>query len=131
MGDGAEPEVFTKVAYVKDIPLPSSSTDLIDVTDHDSPGGRKEYIGGLIDSDEMTITINWDAENATHEALEDGLGDLINWEIELNNKLVTKGTTYAFAAVLRSFKPKAPVNGVYEADITLKPSGSVTKTPAS
>jgi hypothetical protein len=31
-----------------------------------------------------------------------------------------------FAAIVRTFQPKAPVNNVYTADVTFKPSGDIT-----
>lgn len=134
IGDGGTPtEVFTKIGNVQDITLPSSAADLVDVTDHDSPNGRREYIGGLIDSDEMTVTINWDPEDAVHSDVESRVGENANFKLELANKLTPTGTgtVYAFNALIRKFVGKAPVNGVHTADITLKPSGSLTKTTAS
>ena len=132
IGDGGTPtEVFDAIGNIQDIQTPSSTTDLIDVTDHDSPGGRKEYLAGLTDSDEVTFTINWDPEDTVHADVESRVGENANFELELNNKISTKGTTYAFNAVLRKFVGKAPINGQFTAEITLKPSGSVTKTSAS
>ena len=131
MEDPATPGTYIPIAKAKDISLPSSTTDLIEVTDHDSPNGRKEYIGGLIDSDELTIGINWDAEDTSHSMVETRVGELHTFRIEFNNTGGTNGTRYTFDAIIRGFKGTAPVNGVYGADLTLKPSGDVTKTPAA
>lgn len=125
------PETFSKIGNIQDITTPSATTDLIDVTDHDSPGGRKEYLAGLTDSDEMTFTINWDPSDSVHDDVESRIGDNANFELELNNAVTTTGTTYAFNAVLRKFVGRAPINGQHTAEITLKPSGAVTKTSAS
>lgn len=129
-GDGP-PETFSAIGNIQDIQTPSATTDLIDVTDHDSPGGRKEYLAGLTDSDEMTFTLNWDPEDTVHDDVESRVGENANFTLELNNKVTTKGTTYAFSAVIRKFVGRAPINGQHTAEITLKPSGAVTKTAAS
>lgn len=135
IGDGATPtEVFTKIGNIQDIQTPSSTTDLIDVTDHDSPGGRKEYLAGLTDSDEMTFTLNWDPEDVTQSDVESRVGENANFELELNNAITPTtgtGTTYEFNAVIRKFVGRAPVNSQHTAEITLKPSGAVTKVAAT
>ena len=123
--------VMTTIPKAQDIKLPSNTTDLLDVTDHDSPDGRREFIGGLIDSAELTVTINWDPADTVHSYLETNVGNLEAFEIEMNNSGGTNGTTYAFDAIIRDFVGSAPVNGVYTADCILKPSGSVTKIPAA
>jgi len=129
-GDGP-PETFSKIGNIQDITTPSATTDLIDVTDHDSADRRKEYLAGLTDSDEMTFTINWDPEDTVHDDVEGRVGENANFKLELNNKISSSGTTYAFNAVLRKFVGRAPINGQHTAEITLKPSGTVTKTPAA
>lgn len=129
-GDGP-PETFSAIGNMQDIDTPSASTDLIDVTDHDSPNRRKEYLAGLTDSDEVTFTLNWDPGDTVHDDVESRVGENANFELELNNKIVTAGTTYTFNAVIRKFVGHAPINGQHTAEITLKPSGTVTKVAAS
>jgi hypothetical protein len=48
------------------IGAPNSKFDLLDVTSHDSTGGFKEYIPGLIDGENATAEVNFVPTNAVH-----------------------------------------------------------------
>jgi hypothetical protein len=123
--------VLTAIPKVQDISLPTNRTEQLDVTDHDSPNGRREYIGGLIDSAELTITVGWDPGDTVHSYLETNVGNVETFQIELVDTGGSHGTQYDFDALIVDFMGKAPVNGQHTADIVIKPSGSVTKTAAA
>ena len=55
---------YTKVAEVTAITPPGQTRDTIDATHLESPDGVKEFIGGLIEGGEASITINFEAEQA-------------------------------------------------------------------
>lgn len=50
---------YTNVAEVASLTPPGWTRDTVDVTHLESPSKAKEYIGGLIDAGEATITINF------------------------------------------------------------------------
>ena len=129
MGDGAgTAEVFTTIAEVGDIDGPSESVETIDVTNHSSPNARKEFIAGLIDSGEVSFSINWIPTDATHDATT-GLQKVMADRAVTNFKLLYPDATEdAFAALVTKFNKKEPVAGKLSADITLKVSGAVTES---
>lgn len=64
-GNGASPEVFTKLAEVTSINPSGATLDTIDVTNMDS-GGYKEFIQGLKDGGDVSVGMNFLPGAATH-----------------------------------------------------------------
>jgi hypothetical protein len=58
IGDGGAPEVFTAVAEVKTITGPALVRDTPDATHMASPEKWREYIAGLRDAGEVSMTVN-------------------------------------------------------------------------
>ena len=56
--NSASPETFTTLAEVKDGPTWSVTRELLEVTNQDSPNQSREYILGLKDGSEFTVTCN-------------------------------------------------------------------------
>lgn len=127
---GATP---TAVVNVHDISGPSMSVDTIDVTAHDSAGGYREFVAGFIDSGEVSFSLNWDPDAATHKLATGGLPYLLtqreseDFELEFKTG-ATAGDTYkaSFTAYVTGFEPSAPVEDKQTADVTLKIDGAVT-----
>lgn len=55
---GASPVAFTEVEQVLDFPEVSETREFVETTNQDSTNSRREYIGGLIDVEELTIEMN-------------------------------------------------------------------------
>lgn len=129
IGDGGSPtETFTTIAEVTEISGPSLALDVIDVTSHDSTGGWREKIGGLLDGGEVTFTINYLPSNATHNATTGLLRDLKN-RTKRNFKLVfpdAGSSTWSFTALVTSFEPSEPIDDRLTADVTLSITGQPT-----
>lgn len=125
-GDGASPEVFTNIAEVFDISLPTDTTDLPEATHYQSPNRRKEFISGLIDSEEFTATMNFIPQNATQNAS----AGLISFQASgvTKNYRITlpAGETVTFAAIVRRIAPALPINDRMTLAVTFKPTGSST-----
>lgn len=62
--------VFTVVPWCQSISGPDETFDTVDVTTHSSPSRYREYIPGLKDGGEVTVTLNWDASDPAHQALQ-------------------------------------------------------------
>jgi len=127
-GDGTSPEVFTTIAQVVSIGGPSLSLDPLDVTSHSSLEGNKEFVGGLIDGGELTLEINFDPADATHNQAA-GLLKLLKDRTIRNFELVfsdTASTKWTIPALVTGFEPGAPVDGKLSASVTLKVSGVPT-----
>lgn len=127
--DGAS---YRRVGYVKDVNGPGMKRDVVDVTNHDSPNGFKEFLAGLADPGEVTFTINFDPTNASHNQTT-GLMALLsevttrNWQLIMPIDASSgKKWGYTFAALVTGFEPKGPVEEAITADVTLKVAGAVT-----
>ena len=56
---------LTLLSEVISTTFPQDEADEVDVTHLASPGRRKEFIAGLIDGGDMTVTLNYDPGGAT------------------------------------------------------------------
>jgi len=128
IGDGQPSEVFTTIAEVTEISGPSLEQESLEVTSHDSSGGFREFVGGLIDGGEITLTINYVPTEATHNATTGLIADLKNMIVR-NFQLVfpdSGSTTWNLSALVQSFEPTEPVDDKLGADVTLKVTGEPT-----
>ena len=125
IGDGGGSEVFTTIGEVLDIDGPGLSVANAEVTSHDSAGWR-EFISTLKEIGEVTFTINFN--NVATQGFTAGLYlDALN-KTKRNFQIViptTSAKTGSFAALVQDFKPKFPVDGAIQADITLKGTGAL------
>jgi len=95
---------YTTIPECMNIKGPALVLDTVDVTNHDSPSGAKEFIGGLLDGGTVTADINFQPSNAVHKQL---YGDMFN-RVKRNFKLVYPDTsTDTFVALVTKFDPSA------------------------
>jgi hypothetical protein len=128
IGDGGATEVFTTVAEVTSITGPSLQLGTQDVTSHSSAGTFREFQATLIDPGEVTFTIWYDPNEATHGAATGLIKDMLdrtlrNFKLEMPT---TPTVTASFAAFVTTAPLSFPIDGAMEADVTLKISGPVT-----
>lgn len=124
MGDGATPEVFAELGEVGDHEI-GETVGTIDVTNHQSPGARREYIFDLIDGDEISIPVNYLPTNATHDR---STGVRSKLRTRVNFRFLSPGETEYFQVecLVIGITRAMPVGGVMQMTITLKQSGAVT-----
>jgi len=95
-------------------------TDQLEVTNHDSPDGYREYIAGLKTPQEVPMTVNLDP--TLHETLLGLTGDSSNpasLVLETPN-----GMTFTVDAWLKGFNAHAPATGAaLTADLTFQTTG--------
>jgi hypothetical protein len=126
IGNGAESEVFTDVGELLDMSGPSASLGTADVTSHSSTA--KECVATVLDSGEVTFSINYDPTLATHKNASGGLiyqmqqKTLRNWKIVFPD---TSSSYITFSGFVTSFEPDAPVEGKLSAKLKIKISGAV------
>lgn len=114
---------YSAVDGVQSLGIPSDSADLIDVTSHDSSGGRKEYVNGLIDTDDLSIAIVYDSADTVHEALRAAAGGVAqHFRISLANG--TTNDVHTFSALVMGFAINLDHDGAEMATITLKRTGA-------
>lgn len=128
VGDGGSPQTFTEIGEVGDFE-DGDSIELVEVTNHQSPNGRREYIAALKDGAEMTLTCNYLPGHATHNratGLQGKIGEVLDFQI------LAPGETeiYNFSALVMGVTKSFPVQGVQQITFTLKKTGMDSYTPA-
>ena len=127
--DPAGGTAYSAVGQVKDTSI-SISRGTVDVTDHDSASGYREYLPGVADAGDLSFTIGFDPTDADHiQGAGTGLmGDLEQdgctmaaWEWQLNSCSGTHKLT--FDGFVSGFTITAPVEGENTADVTVKVTG--------
>ena len=113
----------TAIDGVQSLSVPSDSVNLIDVSSHDSPSGRHEYVPGMVDSDDLTFDIIYDSADANHEALRVAPGSAaLAFVISLANG--TTNDVHTFSAFVTGFSISLAFDGAETATVTLKRSGA-------
>ena len=97
VGDAASPQGFTALAKVVNMKPPSKSKADIEVTNLQSAGGYREYIAGLKESGECTVTVRCTAANIT--IIETEFARTAEWNYRITSN-VTLNTIWTFAARL-------------------------------
>jgi hypothetical protein len=122
--------VYTTIAQVRDINGPALTGETDDVTNRDSSGGFREYIGTLKDGGDVTFNIVYDPDQTTHSASAAGGVVTLLTSGALNNFRVTFSdstpATATFAGIVTAFAPTLPLAGAMTADVTIKVSGAIT-----
>lgn len=125
--DGAG--TFVTIANVSDISGPDRDREAIEVTAHDSPDQYREFVKGLKDGGEVSITINYNPGETTHEALDDDYEekDLRDYQV-----VVLPGDpdehTWDLTGLITSVGDAFPHDDKMEREVTVKISGKPTLT---
>lgn len=129
-GDSASPEVFTNIAEVIDVSPPSMTKDQVEATHTDSPDGFREFINGLKDGGECSITMNFLPNNATQNNTSGGLlNDFISGTTTINYRISFPGsptTTWTFKASVIGYEVSTPMDDRMTAVVTFKVAGAPT-----
>lgn len=125
--DGAG--TFAVIANVSDLSGPSRSREAIEVTAHDSPDQYREFVKGLKDGGEVSITLNYDPALNTHSALD---GDFEENDLRSYQIIVLPGEsdehTWEFRGLITSLSDAFPIDDRMEREVTVKISGKPTLT---
>ena len=111
---------------LKSISGPRQSSADINITNHDSPNGWNEYVGGLREGGTVTLSGNFISENAIQKLV---MTDFENATV-LQWKMVsagTTGTTWTFEAKVQEYGPDSPFDNAASWSFTLKLAGQVTR----
>lgn len=106
---------------------PSAERDMIDVSNFQSPSGFKEFIGGLIDGGEVTLSGNYLPANTYVKAFMTALVAFPQAVVACTIVLTDSGASViSFNALPKSHKPKGAVADKLSADFVLKVTGAIT-----
>ena len=111
------------VGEVFNITPPGGTADRVDATHMKSPGRRREYIAGLIDSGEASFEINFVPGSETDQFIRRLLtsGEIVEHQIEFPN-----GVTVTYDASITGYEKTVPLDDRMTATITVAPSGDET-----
>lgn len=127
---GSPGPVYTTVAELKSIPVPQLESPRIDVSTHDNAQFTREYVNNLSDLPAVQFDINYLPNDPTHDH-NTGLlarqlaGDVIDYKVFYNSRVVP-AVVLTFPASIASFRPSAPVDNVYTAQVSMQPAAAPT-----
>ena len=119
---------YTAIGQIRDLAGPAMMLDAIESSHRDL--SSKKFVAGQIDGGEVTFDIAYDPDLATHSAT--AAPGLVYYLVNRTAKSFkvlfpdTSPATATFTALVTKFAPKAPMNDLLTADVTLKISGAIT-----
>jgi predicted secreted protein len=117
----------TTVAAVSSLSGPNLQAETIDVTTHDSPSAIREFVSGLIDGGEITGSLVFDPNVATHIGLWNDLVARTSASYSIVYPHTGGVETVTFTAFVTGFGPvEAQPDGAVTAPFTLKVAGAPT-----
>lgn len=131
-GDGNSPENFVSVLGIKSITGPQISRDTIDVTDMNSSGGWREFIGGLVDAGEVSFDANFLPRDPTQNQEDGGFmaefdktscDSRGNWRILLPECAGEPEGYFQFSGIVTGQQVEIPMDDVMGFSGTIKVSG--------
>lgn len=120
---------YTTIAEVLDISGGGQELMTVETTNHDS-GGWTEFTPTLLSGQEVTFDVNYYSAT-TQDQVETDQANKTKRLFQIVRPLPSSGTdTRQFYAYITNVEFESPVEGVLKGSITLRPTGSVTKTIA-
>lgn len=118
--------IFTTIAGVTNISGPQRKRETIDVTSHDSPDQWMEFIGGLKDGGEISLDINYNPADDTHD-LDDDFDDdaLRSYRVVLLPDTEDE-FTWTISGVMTELSDEFPYDDKMSRSMTIKVSGKPT-----
>lgn len=124
-GNGADPEVFAALEEVTELSSLGAAEELVKVT-HFASNGSKEYIAGLSDGKEFTVTCNQVIGAAQQTLAKTNSGKTGNVRVLITNGTTTE--TYNFAAVNMGWELAPSVSDKNSVTFTFKITGAITQS---
>jgi len=115
---------MTEFAMVTEVPYPSESDDLVEVTHMKSPNKRKEYIGGWSDGDEADITMNYVPGSPTDLLIREAKASKKPRAYRLVFPTATGKWQITGFVLVRAYSVAAPMDDRRTATVTVKFTGA-------
>lgn len=128
LGTSGGPDFF-ELELLNDLEAPDEQVDEHETTNMKSPGRRKQFIAGLIDSGELSIPMNYIPRSETHQKLTEikATGE----EVIIEMTLGATGEPEWFTGFLKGYGRTAPVNGKMAATATFRLSSQLDSAPSA
>lgn len=111
------------IAELRDITVPALTRKALETTTHNS--ADDSYVVGIRRKGDLSFVVNWlPSGEVTHGSVS---GVLNAWAVgskDLYEIDFADGAVWQFSGFVSNIASKAPVDGVFEATITVRPSGS-------
>lgn len=123
--DPQNPGQWLLVPSFRDGTQSGGEAERIDVTTHDSPGGRREFRAGFKGESTYSFGIVYDPANAVHQylAVLYDSGDTVNWRIVLVD---TAASEILFAGYVSNFPiPNLPIDGPMDMSPSVQVTGDI------
>ena len=121
-----------EAADIKSVTPPSPSVETIDVTTHGSAGAIREFIAGLIDAGEGTITVNWMAGGSTDVLFSAALASRQLKAAKINVPASTGTRDFNFNCIVTGWeKSDVVTDDAMTGTLTIKVSGAITESAAA
>lgn len=119
---------YDSIPFASAINLPGITVDMVDATTNSSPNGFREKIPGLKDLGEVTFTINWHDDEATHQELWElqQASELGSWQIAFPQ--FATNNLFEFDAYVTGLPVTAPIDGIVVQNVTLTGTGNIEKS---
>lgn len=127
-GDGGDPETFSKVAKITNVPPPPESFEMKDSSNQDTADGTRDRIPGLAAEQDIQVTMIYDPNDATQDEITGVRKDhrdkvKRNWEVRLTQFQNKKSS---FAAYVSALDTPHTIGEVVEQNMTLSVTGAIT-----
>jgi hypothetical protein len=130
-GEGASPEIFTRVCQIFGIGGLGQTNALVDATTFCS-GGSREYIAGLADGSELTLNANFETKDFTTSQIKKMIDDVAAkatraFQVVANDG-INPAVTLSFLAACLSWELGPSIDNKNTINFTVKISGNITIT---
>lgn len=119
--------IFTRdsvaIAEIRNITGPGMTRDFIDVTNLDSTGGYREFIGGFRDGGEFTFSMNFTIDGYDDLLLDYESDTAQSYELILPD---SGATTFSFSGFVTALPLNIVPDDAVTCDVTIKISGQVS-----
>lgn len=119
---------FSKIGNVLSISGPNRTRDTYDTTDHDSEDGFREFIGGLRDAGELTFSIHYNPNTASHAQLDQDFLDVDPRDYRLVTPPAVDQYQWDFSGIITQLGDEFPFDGKMERSVTIKITGKPVLT---
>jgi hypothetical protein len=132
VGDGASPQVFTKILNLKSITGPEVDVTIVDTTTHSTVGNWREKAAVLINGGAVSFSANFDPDDPTldpnaSDTVWDNLVNLRSRDYQLRlSPANTNQQMMVFSGFVTKHGFTFPVDNVQEAAISIETDGPIT-----